>query len=150
MKKTVKSIFMVLMMTILVFSLAGCGKNDSKEQNEKADTLVATKEAKDTTFGNYKETVELTFDNGKANKATIKMDFDEEENAKSAEEMLKYMASLTEKISVERAEKRVVVTMEPQEFLGLDEEDSEESKENAISKESLQKELEEQGYEIQK
>lgn len=150
MKKTVKSIFMVLMMTVLVLSLAGCGKNDSKAQKANVETLVGSKEAKDTTFGNYKETVEFTFDNGKANKATVKMDFEEEEKAKSAEEMLKYMASITDKISVERTEKKVVVTMEPQEFLGLDEEDSDESKDNALSKESLQKELENQGYEIQK
>lgn len=150
MKKTVKSIFMVLMMAVLVLSLAGCGKNESKEQKANADTLVATKSEEDSTFGKYKETVEFEFENGKANKTTVKMEFEEEEKAKSAEEMLKYMASLTDKISVERTEKKVVVSMDAKEFLGLDDEEDEESNDNALTKEALQKVLEEEGYEIQK
>ena len=59
MKKTAKSILLVMVMAVLLLALTGCGENKK---------LVATKDGEDNFFGKYKETIEITFKDKKADK----------------------------------------------------------------------------------
>lgn len=81
MKKTAKSILIVMFIATMVFALTGCGsKKDKKEENK--DTLVATKTESDTYFGEYKQIVEVTFKEDKADTVVMTMEFDKEDTAK--------------------------------------------------------------------
>ena len=103
MKKTAKSLLIVMIMAMVLATLTGCGdKKSDKEKKSDSNTLVATKTLNDSTLGTYKETVEISFENDKAKKVTITMDFESEKDAESAEAMLKYVAQVSENISFER------------------------------------------------
>ncbi|MBR3721108.1 MAG: hypothetical protein IKN09_05190 [Clostridia bacterium] len=144
MKKTAKSLLIVMIMAMVLATLTGCGdKKSDKEKKSDSNTLVATKTLNDSTLGTYKETVEISFENDKAKKVTITMDFEEEKDAESAEAMLKYVAQVSENISFERNGKAIVATMGTEEFIGQENLDDED-----LSKDSLRKELEDDGYTI--
>ena len=82
MKKTAKSVLLVMLMAVLVFALTGC-KNDKKKEEVKKDTIVGTREQNDDYFGTYTEEIEIEFKEDKAETITMSMIFDSEETAKS-------------------------------------------------------------------
>ena len=133
MKKTAKSILLVMVMAVLLLALTGCGENKK---------LVATKDGEDNFFGKYKETIEITFKDKKADKIVMTRELEDEETAKSIKELIGYL-NTDEGMKFEVDGKKVTITCEPKSFakeLGLQDDD--------LSRESLKKDLEDEGYKV--
>ena len=146
MKKTAKSLLIVMIMAMVLATLTGCGDSDKKSDKDKKsdnNTLVATKTLNDSTLGTYKETVEISFEDEKAKNISITMDFESEKDAESAEAMLKYVAQVSDDITFERDGKSVIAKMGTETFLGYENVDDED-----LSRDTLKKELEDDGYTI--
>ena len=134
MKKSVKSLLLLSIMTILLLALTGCGKNK----------LVATKSSEENDiFGKYEEKLEISFKDDKANKIVWTLEFEEEDNAKTLAELFEEYKSEMEGLEVEQKDKKVILTMNSDAFAkqeGLDD--------NSLSREEIKKSLEEDGYEV--
>ncbi len=147
MKKTAKSLLIVMILAMVLAALTGCVDSEKKSNKDKksdSNTLVATKTENDSTLGTYKETVEISFENDKAKKVVITMDFEDEKDAESAEAMLKYVAQISDEITFERNGKSIVANMSTEAFIGMEDVEDEE-----LSRDALKKDLEESGYTIQ-
>lgn len=132
MKRTVKSALLLAVLAVILFALTGCGNK-----------LVATKTESDSMFGEYKETVEVSFKNDKADKIKMTMEFEDEDKAKSLAELYELAAGSIDGLEVEQKGKKVTITMDPDTFAeeeGLDEDE--------LTKESIKKALEEAGYTV--
>ena len=126
MKKTAKSILLLFIITMLTLTLVGCGDNDKsekKDKEEKSNKIVATMEESDSPFGDYTETVEVTLKDDKVDDVTIIMEFAEESDAESAEEILENAYETT------RSGKKITVDLDTESFFGNDEVTKDEAKE---------------------
>lgn len=145
MKKTAKSILLVMLMAVLVFALTGCGSNnDSKEEEKKANTLVATKAESDDYFGDYTEIIEITFKDDKAETITMTMDFDSEETAEGLAAIFSLASSEDmEGIETKQEGTKFMMIMNAAAYAeqeGIDE--------TQLSREYLEQSLKDEGYEI--
>ena len=135
MKKTAKSILLLFIITMLTLTLVGCGDNDKsekKDKEEKSNKIVATMEESDSPFGDYTETVEVTLKDDKVDDVTIIMEFAEESDAESAEEILENAYKTT------RSGKKITVDLDTESFFGNDE----------VTKDEAKEYLEDDGYTI--
>lgn len=135
MKKTAKSILLLFIITMLTLTLVGCGDNDKsekKDKEEKSNKIVATMEESDSPFGDYTETVEVTLKDDKVDDVTIIMEFAEESDAESAEEILENAYETT------RSGKKITVDLDTESFFGNDE----------VTKDEAKEYLEDDGYTI--
>lgn len=132
MKRTIKSAMLLTVLAVILFALTGCGNK-----------LVATKTESDSMFGEYKETVEVSFKKDKADKIKITMEFESEDNAESIASLYKLAGDSVDGLEVEQKDKKVIITMDPETFAdeeGLDDSD--------LTKDSIKKSLEEAGYTV--
>lgn len=135
MKKTAKSILLLFIITMLTLTLVGCGDNDKsekKDKEEKSNKIVATMEESDSPFGDYTETVEVTLKDDKVDDVTVIMEFAEESDAESAEEILENAYKTT------RSGKKITVDLDTESFFGNDE----------VTKDEAKEYLEDDGYTI--
>lgn len=146
MKKTVKSLFVLMIMAILLVGLAGCGdKEDSKKDDKKAsnnDTLVATKSGEDDFFGKYDEKVEVSFKDDKADKIVMTRELESEETVKSIEKVIDYL-NTDEGMKFEVEGNKVIITFDAETYIaeeGLDDDD--------LSRDAFKKDLESAGYTV--
>lgn len=146
MKKTAKSILLVMLMAVLVFALTGCGnsKKDNKEE-EKSDKLVATRtQSDDTSIGNYTEIIEVSFKDEKPETVTMIMEFESEETAKGVAAIFGLASSEELKgIETKQEGNRFMMIMDAKEYAS-----QEGMEEEKLTKEELKKALEEEGYEV--
>lgn len=133
MKKTAKSILLFMVMAVLLLALTGCGENKK---------LVATKDGEDDFFGKYKETVEITFKDKKADKIVMTRELESEEVAKSIEKVIGYL-NTDEGMKFEVNDKKVTITFKPEAYAK-----EEGLKDSDLSRDSLKKELEDAGYKV--
>ncbi len=144
--KKIKSIVCILMMFMMVCTLTGCGddKKDSKDSKKTSeDVLIATKSDNTSGLGDYKETIEITFKDGKADSVKEMMEFGDESTAKYAGSIMQMTASSLEGMNVEQEGNVITVKMEAETFLnGLgDNED--------LSREAIEKNLQNSGFTIE-
>ena len=135
MKKTAKSFLLLFIITMLTLTLVGCGDNDKsekKDKEEKSNKIVATMEESDSPFGDYTETVEVTLKDDKVDDVTVIMEFAEESDAESAEEILENAYETT------RSGKKITVDLDTESFFGNDE----------VTKDEAKEYLEDDGYTI--
>lgn len=135
MKKTAKSFLLLFIITMLTLTLVGCGDNDKsekKDKEEKSNKIVATMEESDSPFGDYTETVEVTLKDDKVDDVTVIMEFAEESDAESAEEILENAYKTT------RSGKKITVDLDTESFFGNDE----------VTKDEAKEYLEDDGYTI--
>ena len=136
MKKTAKSILLVMIMAVTLFALTGCG----------GKKLVATKSNEDDFFGKYEETIEVTFKNDKADKITITMEFEDEDKAEGIASLYKLSSSEDlEGVEVESKGKKLIMTMDAKAFA---EQEGMEDNDDSLSRDSIKKSLEEDGYKV--
>ena len=150
MKKTVKNLFLVMVMAVLLFGLTACGDNDSSKKDEKnkeeskANVLVATKKGEDNFYGEYTETYEITFKDDKADKIVMTRELESEEKAENIAKVLEYLdESELQGMKIERDGNKIIITLDSEAFAA--EEDVEEDE---LTKESLKKKLEDEGYTV--
>lgn len=145
MKKTAKSVLLIMLMAVLVFALTGCGSKKDDKKDEKKDTLVATKTESDDYFGEYKEIVEISFKDDKAEIITMTMDFASEETAKGIASIFSLAGSEgTEGIETKQDGTKFIMTMNAKAY--AEQEGIEDSK---LTRDYLTNSLKEDGYEIQ-
>lgn len=87
MKKTARGLLLTMFIAVLVFTLAGCGNKNKKEEEHQSSKIVATKTETDAYFGEYKQTMEIHFMDNIAEKIIITHDFANEETAKGITSM---------------------------------------------------------------
>lgn len=135
MKKIAKSFLLIAVMMLFLTVLTGCGENKK---------LVATKDTEDSLYGKYSETVEITFKDKKADKIVMTKDLESQEKANSIGDLLKYLdEDEMHGLKIEQDGKKIITTFEPSTFI-----QEQNLKESNLSRESLKKELEEEGYKI--
>ena len=156
MKKTAKSVLLMILMAVLMFALTGCGNESGKKDDDKkeasnggssANKLVATKDATDEFFGEHKEIIEVTFDsNDKAEKIEFAYEFPDEEKAKGIASLFALASSSEEFEGIETRQegKRFIMSMNPKAFAEQQDYDEEE-----LSRESLKTTLESEGYTVE-
>ena len=127
MKKAIKISAILAIIAMLMLALTGCGKDESKNKSSNNDNLVATKSGEDSFFGKYEETVEISFKDNKADKIVMTRELEDEEKAES----------------ISSDGKKIIITLEPKTFA-----EQESLNDEDLSRDSLKKELEEDGYEI--
>ena len=132
MKKAIKISAILAIIVMLMLALTGCGKDESKNKSSNNDNLVATKSGEDSFFGKYEETVEISFKDNKADKIVMTRELEEYLDESEMEGM-----------KVERDGKKIIITLEPKTFA-----EQESLNDEDLSRDSLKKELEEDGYEI--
>lgn len=134
MKKTAKSILLVMVMAVLLFGLTACGKNK----------LVATKDGEDNFFGKYKETIEITFKDNKADTIIMTRELEDKEVADNLAKLIDSVG--TEALGgmdIKVDGNKVIMTLNSEQFAAeenLDDED--------LSRDSIKKELEKDGYKV--
>ncbi len=138
MKKTLKSLALVLAMGVLVVSLAGCG----------SDKLVATKTTEDDLMGSYKEEIVMTFEDDKVTTIEMSMEFDDEETAEGMYSLFNMGMSMSEEevpagMEVKQDGKKLVIIMDAAAYA-----DSEGVSDEEMTKEALKASLEEDGYTV--
>ena len=144
MKKAIKISAILAIIAMLMLALTGCGKDESKNKSSNNDNLVATKNGEDSFFGKYEETVEISFKDNKADKIVMTRELEDEEKAESISSVFEYLdESEMEGMKVERDGKKIIITLEPKTFA-----EQESLNDEDLSRDSLKKELEEDGYEI--
>ncbi len=142
MKKTVKSILAIALMAVMVLSLAGCGKKEDKKDS--GDKLVATKDIAEgeSAMGEKKEIVEVTFKDGKADKVTMKMEFEDSSKPSQYAGLLSSMAE--EGMTVTAEGNFLVMSMDAAAYA------AQEGATEELTRASLEKALVEEGYTVQK
>lgn len=137
MKKTVKSPLLLVFMAVMLFALTGCGNNK----------LIATKStsAEDSMSGACEEKIEVTFKKDKAEKIVWTMEFEDESNASTMAGLYKLASSEIGDIEIEQDGKKVILTMDSNVFAK-----SSDLKEDDLTRESITKTLEDEGYTIKK
>ena len=123
--------------------------DDDKKDNKlvpsvsKNEPLIATKTNKDSTLGEYEETVEIIFDNDIAKTIKFTMEFKDEENVEDVAELLKTSLYDSKDVSVTTKGKAVITTMDIETFM-----DDEDIDDEDISREALEEDLREDNYTI--
>ncbi len=150
MKKTLKGMLLFVLVAVLSVSLAGCGadkdKKDDNKKNAESNKLVATKKIEDNSYlGEYVQTVEAEFDDeGKATKITLSMELKDENTAKTVADVYKLANNEEEdSIKVSSDGNKLIITMDPKLYAEQEGVDS-----NQLTRENFKAELEEDGYEI--
>ena len=139
MKKTLKAILLVLVMSMVLVLLTGCG----------GDKLVATKSTDDDMMGmgKYEEKIEVEFKDDKASKITMTYEFEKEESAKAMAAFFDLGASMEEEglegLKVEQKGKKLIIKMDVETFAA-----QEGVEESEMTKEAMKKSLEEDGYTV--
>ena len=138
MKKTLKSLGILLIMGMMLFLLTGCG----------SDKLVATKTTEDDMMGNYKEEIVMTFKNDKVETMEMSMEFDDEETAQGMYGLYNMGLSTSEESDTEGMEvkqdgKKLVIKMDAKTYA-----ETEGASDEEMTKEALKKALEEDGYTV--
>ena len=138
MKKTLKSLALIVTMGLVLVSLAGCGSNK----------LVATKTTEDPSMGNYKEEIVMTFKNDKVDTIKMTMEFDNEETAETMYSLYSFGLSMSEEESIEGMDvkldgKKFIITMDASTYA-----ESEGVSDEEMTRETLKKALEEDGYTV--
>lgn len=138
MKKTLKSLGILLIMGMMLVLLTGCG----------SDKLVATKTTEDDMMGNYKEEVVMTFKNDKVETIEMSMEFDDEETAQGMYALYNMGLSMSEDESTQGMEvkqdgKKLVITMDAKAYA-----ESEGASDEDMTKDALKAALEEDGYTV--
>lgn len=141
MKKTVKSLALILAMALILISLVGCGA-------DKADKLVATKETEDEDMGNYKEEIVVTFKDDKVDSVEMSMEFEDEDTAKSMYSLYQLGMSMSEDnemegMSVSQEGKKFIMTMDAKAYA-----DEQGINDEELTKEAIKAALEEDGYTV--
>lgn len=138
MKKTLKSMALILVMGLFLVSLAGCG----------SDKLVATKTTEDDTMGTYKEEITMTFKDDKVTNIEMSMEFDKEETAEGMYAIFNMGASMSEEsmpegMEVKQDGKKLIITMDAKAYAA-----SEGVSDEEMTKDALKAALEEDGYTV--
>lgn len=138
MKKTLKSIVLVLLMGLILILLAGCG----------SDKLVATKTTEDSMMGTYEEEVVMTFKNDKVTNIEMNMEFDKEETAEGMYALFNMGTSMSEtsmpeEMEVKQDGTKLIITMDAKAYA-----QSEGISDENMTKDALRANLEENGYTI--
>lgn len=138
MKKVAKSLVLLLIMSLILVALTGCG----------GDKLVATKTTEDDSmFGTYEEEIEISFKGDKADKIKMTLKFEKEDTAKSAYAIFNLGASIledeAEDYDVKQSGKKLIIEMSATAY-----ENQEYLKEEDMTKEALKTSLEEDGYKV--
>lgn len=135
MKKLVKGSLLLMVVTVMLMALTGCGKNK----------LVATKSnsAENSLLGAYEEKIEITFKKDKADKIVWTMEFEEESKAKSASGLYQMASSEIDGLEVKQDGKKVILNMSVKAFA-----ETSDMKDEDLSRDAFKKALEEQGYKI--
>ena len=128
MKKSIKIVALLAVIVMMLAVLAGCGNK-----------LVATKTTEDPDAGKIEEKIEITFKNDKAQKVKMTYTFEKEETAEELAAMYELFGSGSG-INVESKGKKVIITMDADDFDGSDE--------SAMTKEEVKAYYEEQGYKV--
>ena len=127
MKKTLKSVLLLIVMAIMVFALTGCGSK-----------VVGTKEDTDSLIGKYSEKVEVKFKNNKASKVTETMTFENADKAKAMESAMSLFSSESD-VKIKRSGKKIKMTADAEKFFGTKDE---------LSKDDVKTKLKDMGYEV--
>lgn len=127
MKKTVKSVLLLIVMAIMVFALTGCGSK-----------VVGTKSEEDSMFGKYTEKVEVKFKSNKADKVVETIKFDNEDKAKLMETGLSVFGSDSD-VKIKRSGKKITMTVDAETFFGTKDD---------LSKDDVKTKLKDMGYEV--
>lgn len=139
MKKTIKSVALLLIMGVMLFLLAGCG----------GDKLVATKTTEDDVMGlgKYEEKIEVTFKDNKVNEVKMTYEFEKEESAKNMAALFNLGASMSgeemEGLKVEQKGKKLIMNMDAKTFA-----QQEGATDEEMTKEAIKASLEEEGYTV--
>lgn len=139
MKKTIKSIALLLIMGVMLFLLVGCG----------GDKLVATKTTEDDVMGlgKYEEKIEVTFKDDKVNEVKMTYEFEKEESAKNMAALFNLGASMSgeemEGLKVEQKGKKLIMNMDAKTFA-----QQEGATDEEMTKEAIKASLEEEGYTV--
>ena len=120
MKKVLKEIVIAMMLAAVCVSFAGCnGKDNDSKKSSNEDKVVASKHFD---AGNYDETMEVYFEDGKASRFVIIMEFAEETNATAIKESLENRSDMKDaKIEIDGS--KVTIEMTAEQFFseeGLD------------------------------
>lgn len=135
MKKTVKSVFLVMVMAILLLGLTACGANSK---------LVATKDGEDSFYGKYKETIEISFKNKKADTIVITRELEKKETADNLAKLLETVGpEALSGMDMKVEGSKVIMTLNAEEFA-----DEMKLDDSELSRDSLKKELKDDGYNI--
>ena len=104
MKKTAKSILLMLVMAVMLVALTACGGNK----------LVAIKEYSedDSFFGAYTETIEIKFKNDVADKVTMTMEFEDKDKAEAIASVYKLAGDEMEGVETKTSGKKFIMTMD--------------------------------------
>mgnify|MGYP004479203977 FL=1 len=132
MKKTAKSLLLVMVMAVLLLGLTGCGENKK---------LVATKEDEDSTFGKYKETIEITFKDKKADKIVMTREL-EDDKISEFKDYIDYL-NTDDSVKYEIDGNKLIITMDAKAYA-----ESEDVSDEDLSRKSLKEELEDDGYKV--
>jgi len=127
MKRTSKSLLLIAIITMILLTLTGCGKNK----------LVATKSSDD-----YEEKIEISFKDDKIKEVTWTMEFDKEEDAESFVKLFESMSSELEGAEVKQKGKKAILKFDEKSFAEFS------GDEANSSKEDIKKALEEDGYKV--
>ena len=146
MKKLLKGLFMTMLLVTVCLAMAGCGDEDGKSgsksnNKEKEDSIVASKHFES---GDYTETMEVIFKDGKASKVTITMDFKEEDTANSIKERLSKRSNM-ENAEIKIEGSKVTVEKSAEDFYA---EEGLEYTDEKASKDGVKKIFEDNGFEI--
>ncbi len=138
MKKTLKSIVLLIIMGVALVLLTGCG----------GDKLVATKTTEDSLMGKYEEQVVVTFKDDVVENVEMSMEFDSKETAEGMYGLYNMGVSMSEDeslagLNVKLDGKKLVITMDASAYASQGEMTQEE-----MSKDAIRKSLEESGYEV--
>ncbi|MBQ3408675.1 MAG: hypothetical protein IJH12_05700 [Clostridia bacterium] len=139
MKKLLKNVLLVMLLSTMCITLVGCGKDKKENLNE--SKLIAVKEY---SAGNYKQTTEITFKNDMAEEITITMECGDNSTAEAMKELFSSEDSLKDaEIRVE-ANKLIIKTTAKDFFTeeGIDYSD------DKLSKDSIRKMFEDNDYTI--
>jgi len=124
MKKVLKSAILLSILLTMVFTMTGCGKDKKKEEEPEGEKIIATRTVKDdgqfvSIGGDYEETVEIKFVNGKFYKAVWKFSCSEEQTAKTISSMYQLSKMEYSGMSVKEDGKDVTVTFDEEAFAGV-------------------------------
>lgn len=138
MKKTLKSIVLLLIMGAVLILLTGCG----------GDKLIATKTTQDELMGNYTEEVVVKFKDDVVENVEMSMEFDSEETAEGMYGLYNMGVSMSEDeslagLDVKLDGKKLVITMDASAYAAEEGMSQEE-----MSKEAIKTSLEESGYTV--
>lgn len=148
MKKTIKGLLVLMLMSVVLLGMTGCdkdssSKNKDKDKESSSDKLVATRYEEDSYFGNYEETVEVSFKNDKADKIVMTMEFEDEESATTIAGYYKMAESSMKGIEIKSEGKKLILTMDAKTY--AEESDIDEDE---LTRDNFKTELEEAGYTI--